>query len=53
MSSGTPKIARNLPWSPGSSRVGTEPIGLAIDRARHTTYVSNFQDDTVSFFRTP
>ena len=34
-------------------RVGTEPTGLAIDRARHTTYVSNFQDDTVSFFRTP
>jgi YVTN family beta-propeller protein len=34
-------------------RVGTEPIGLAIDRARHTTYVTNFQDDTVSFFRTP
>jgi DNA-binding beta-propeller fold protein YncE len=36
-----------------SIRVGTEPIGLAVDRRHNTTYVPNFQDDTVSFFRTP
>jgi DNA-binding beta-propeller fold protein YncE len=34
-------------------RVGTEPTALAIDRKRNTTYVTNFQDDTVSFFATP
>ena len=34
-------------------RVGTEPIGMAIDRKHNTTYVTNFQDDTVSYFTTP
>jgi DNA-binding beta-propeller fold protein YncE len=34
-------------------RVGTEPIGLAIDGKRNTAYVTNFQDDTVSYFATP
>ena len=34
-------------------RVGTEPTGLAIDGKRNTAYVTNFQDDTVSYFATP
>jgi YVTN family beta-propeller protein len=34
-------------------KVGTEPTGLAIDRARNTAYLTNFQDDTVSYFRVP
>jgi YVTN family beta-propeller protein len=34
-------------------RVGTEPTGLAIDGRRNTAYVTNFQDDTVSYFATP
>jgi DNA-binding beta-propeller fold protein YncE len=34
-------------------QVGTEPIGMAIDRIHNITYVTNFQDDTVSFFTTP
>ena len=33
-------------------RVGTEPTGLAIDGKRITAYVTNFQDDTVSYFAT-
>jgi YVTN family beta-propeller protein len=33
--------------------VGTEPTGLAIDNARHTAYVTNYEDDTVSYFSTP
>jgi len=33
--------------------VGTEPTGLAIDYDRQTAYVTNFQDDTVSYFKTP
>jgi YVTN family beta-propeller protein len=34
-------------------RVGTEPIGLAIDGKHSKAYVTNFQDDTVSYFTTP
>jgi YVTN family beta-propeller protein len=34
-------------------KVGTEPTGMAIDRKRNTAYVTNFQDDTVSYFRVP
>ena len=34
-------------------RVGTEPTGLAIDGKHNTAYVTNFQDDTVSYFATP
>ena len=34
-------------------RVGTEPTGLAIDGKRNTAYVTNFQDDTVSYFAIP
>jgi hypothetical protein len=31
-----------------TGRVGTDPTGLAIDRNHNTTYVTNFQDDTVA-----
>jgi YVTN family beta-propeller protein len=34
-------------------KVGTEPTDLAIDRARNTAYITNFQDDTVSYFKVP
>lgn len=33
--------------------LGNEPLGMAIDRQRNITYVTNFQDDTVSYFTTP
>jgi YVTN family beta-propeller protein len=33
--------------------VGDEPTGMAVDRKNNTTYVTNYQDDTVSYFRTP
>lgn len=36
-----------------SVRVGTEPIGLAIDYRRQTAYVTNYEDDTVSYFKIP
>jgi YVTN family beta-propeller protein len=32
---------------------GTEPTGLAIDYARGTVYVTNYEDDTVSYFKAP
>ena len=34
-------------------RLGTEPEGIAVDRRRATTYVTNYMDDTVSYFPTP
>jgi YVTN family beta-propeller protein len=34
-------------------KVGTEPTGMVIDRKRSTAYVTNFQDDTVSYFQVP
>jgi DNA-binding beta-propeller fold protein YncE len=34
-------------------RVGTEPTGLAIDYQRQTAYVTNYKDDTVSYFKVP
>jgi DNA-binding beta-propeller fold protein YncE len=33
--------------------VGTEPTGLAIDYQRQTAYVTNYEDDTVSYFQIP
>lgn len=33
--------------------LGTEPEGLALDRRRDTTYVTNYADDTLSYFQTP
>jgi YVTN family beta-propeller protein len=33
--------------------VGTEPTGLAIDYQRRTAYVTNYEDDTVSYFTIP
>jgi DNA-binding beta-propeller fold protein YncE len=34
-------------------RLGTEPVGLGLDKRRGNTYVTNYLDDTVSWFRTP
>jgi YVTN family beta-propeller protein len=34
-------------------RAGTEPTGLAIDYQRQTAYVTNYKDDTVSYFKLP
>ena len=42
--------------SRGAAAAGGHTVGLprpSPGSARHTTYVSNFQDDTVSYFRTP
>jgi DNA-binding beta-propeller fold protein YncE len=36
-----------------SIRLGTEPTAMAIDRKRNITYVTNYEDDTVSYFATP
>jgi YVTN family beta-propeller protein len=36
-----------------SIKVGTEPTAMAIDRKRNTTYITNYEDDTVSYFATP
>lgn len=33
--------------------LGTEPQGMAIDARRDTTYVTNYGDDTLSYFSTP
>jgi len=33
-----------------SLTLGTEPLGVAIDKVRGTAYVPNYQDDTLSFF---
>ena len=30
--------------------VGTEPLGIAIDKVRGTAYVPNYLDDTLSYF---
>jgi DNA-binding beta-propeller fold protein YncE len=40
------KVRRVIP-------LGTEPQGIALDQRRGTTYVTNYLDDTVSWFRTP
>ena len=42
----TLKVRRLIP-------LGTEPQGIAVDLKRGTTYVTNYLDDTVSWFRTP
>jgi DNA-binding beta-propeller fold protein YncE len=42
----TYKLGENIP-------MGTEPIGLAIDQVRNTAYVTNFADDTVTYFQVP
>jgi DNA-binding beta-propeller fold protein YncE len=42
----TLKVGRVIP-------LGTEPQGIALDQKRGTTYVTNYMDDTVSWFRTP
>jgi YVTN family beta-propeller protein len=46
ISTRTLKVVESIP-------VGTEPTGLAIDYQRHTAYVTNYQDDTVSYFKIP
>ena len=46
ISTRTLKVVESVP-------VGTEPTGLAIDYQRHTAYVTNYKDDTVSYFKIP
>jgi YVTN family beta-propeller protein len=33
--------------------LGVEPIGMALDNRRNTTYIANYQDDTLSYLPTP
>ncbi|PYI74322.1 MAG: hypothetical protein DMF08_00180 [Verrucomicrobia bacterium] len=37
-----------LPWAVPTVTVGNNPVGIAVDPARHTIYVANALDDTVS-----
>ena len=37
-----------LPWAVPTVTVGNNPVGIAVDAARHTIYVANALDDTVS-----
>ena len=37
-----------LPWEVPTVTVGNNPVGIAIDAARHTIYVANGDDDTLS-----
>ena len=46
LSTGTLKVLYSI-------TVGTEPTGLAIDYKRQTAYVTNYNDDTVSYFKVP
>jgi len=37
-----------LPWEVPTVTVGNNPVGIAVDAARHTIYVANGDDDTLS-----
>jgi DNA-binding beta-propeller fold protein YncE len=37
-----------LPWAVPTVTVGNNPVGITVDAARHTIYVANALDDTVS-----
>ena len=41
-----------LPWAVPTVTVGNHPVGVAVDTARHTVYVSNGFDATVSVIDT-
>lgn len=44
-------MSARISFSPGGGRRvkrGTEPEGIALDRQRSETYVTNYADDTVS-----